>query len=69
MEGLTVRQNQVYEIIKAYWDRVGLSPSMKDVANAIDCTIPNATLIVDKLVIKGYLSRIRSIPRSIKCLK
>lgn len=66
MEGLSKRQNDVFEYIKRYMDETGYAPCVRDICSALDLkSTSTAHAHLTKLEKKGYISRDPAKPRTI----
>lgn len=66
MEGLSKRQNDVFQYIKRYMDETGYAPCVRDICSALDLkSTSTAHAHLTKLEKKGYISRDPAKPRTI----
>lgn len=66
MDGLSKRQNDVFQYIKRYMDETGYAPCVRDICSALDLkSTSTAHAHLTKLEKKGYISRDPAKPRTI----
>jgi repressor LexA len=66
MEGLSRRQNDVFQYIKRYMDETGYAPCVRDICSALNLkSTSTAHAHLTKLEKKGYISRDPAKPRTI----
>lgn len=69
MEGLSRRQNDVFQYIKRYIDEAGYAPCVRDICSALNLkSTSTAHAHLTKLEKKGYISRDPAKPRTIMIL-
>lgn len=69
MEGLSKRQNDVFQYIKRYIDETGYAPCVRDICSALNLkSTSTAHAHLTKLEKKGYISRDPAKPRTIMIL-
>lgn len=56
-EQLTFRQEEALEFIRSYIEKNGIPPTNKEIGKAIDSNESNASRMVSKLAIAGFLKR------------
>ena len=66
---LSKRQQDVYDCIDRYRKKNGISPSMADIAKELGLARTTINSYVDLLIIKGRVSKLSGIPRSLKTIK
>jgi hypothetical protein len=65
--GMTQAQREVFLIVDEWWKRYGYSPSVRDIAYQRGRSgLGNTLEIVDRLVAKGVLKKLRKSGRSIR---
>ncbi|MBU0754259.1 MAG: transcriptional repressor LexA [Planctomycetes bacterium] len=57
MQSLTDRQRAVLETIRTFMNREGLSPSLREIARAMDLDTKSVAQHLDRLERKGYITR------------
>ena len=65
MEGLTKRQQEVYDCINNYRKKNGISPSMADIAKELKLGRTTVAVYIEALKKKGRVSGMPGIPRSL----
>ncbi len=69
MEGLSKRQNDVFQYIKRYIDETGYAPCVRDICSALNLkSTSTAHAHLTKLETKGYITRDPAKPRTIMIL-
>ncbi|WP_028590341.1 LexA family protein [Paenibacillus massiliensis] len=64
---LSRRQQEVYDFIKTYIEDNGYSPSIRDISSHFMMgSVSTAFGIVERLILKGYLTNTRSGPRTLR---
>ena len=62
---LTKKQAKVLSFLKKFYEKHGYAPSLNEIAQSFDISIPTAQGYLQALVLKGVISRHRNKPRSI----
>jgi repressor LexA len=68
MKGLTDRQRETLEYIKAFIAENKFSPTFQEIADYINCSHPAVREITQSLISKGYIERLQGKPRTIRVL-
>jgi len=69
MEGLSKRQQQVYGIIKDYYDKNGFSPSLADIARMTGLSESTVATYVEMLKRKGVVTSQYRVARSLRAVE
>lgn len=56
--GITPKQREYYNFVRAYIHENGASPSLQEIADEFDVTVPNAANKVRALVERGFLTKV-----------
>ena len=62
---LTKKQAKVLNFLKKFYEKHGYAPSLDEIAQSFDISIPTAHGYLQALMLKGVISRLRNKPRSI----
>ena len=68
MEGLSPRQQEVYDYIWQYNEQKGMCPSIQDVADGLGLASTTIATYVDTLKNKGYVISEYGTPRAIRAI-
>jgi len=68
MEGLSPRQQEVYDYIWDYNEKKGMCPSIEDIANGLDLASTTIATYVDALIKKGVVTNEYGTPRSLQAV-
>jgi len=66
MEGLSLRQQEVYDYILTFKMDKGMCPSIQDVAEGLSLSSTTVATYVDNLKKKGYVTSEYGTPRSLQ---
>jgi repressor LexA len=66
MEGLSKRQQQVYDFIETYHTENGISPSVSDIAEGLGLANSTIGTYLEALRRKNRVTRMAGVPRSLK---
>ena len=69
MEGMSPRQQEVYDYISWYRAKKGMCPSIEDVADGIGLASTTVATYVKALIDKGYVTNEYGTPRSLKVVE
>lgn len=59
------RRDEVLAFIKDYYEKVGIPPTRREIAQACGVNVTSAQWHVEHLIRDGYLRRIPGVPRAI----
>jgi repressor LexA len=68
MEGMSERQQEVYDFIWRYTDKTGVCPSIEDVSEGLGLSSTTIATYIDNLKKKGWVTSMYGIPRSLKVI-
>jgi len=66
MEELSKRQQEVYDCIKSYHEKNGISPSMADIADQLGLANSTIATYIEALRKKKRVTSMAGVPRSLK---
>ena len=69
MEGMSPRQQEVYDFVWEYNEKRGMCPSIEDVAYGIGLASTTVATYVKALIDKGYVTNEYGTPRSLKVVE
>jgi len=69
MEGLSKRQQEVYDYINQYHADNGISPSLADIADGLGLSNSTIATYIENLRKKGRVTSIPNIPRSLRVIQ
>lgn len=66
MEGLSPRQQEVYDCIQSYHNENGISPSVADIADELGLANSTIATYIEALRKKKRVTSLAGVPRSLK---
>jgi SOS-response transcriptional repressor LexA len=66
MNGLSERQEQVRNIVEAFWDREGYGPTFPEIADAIGLSVSTTVDIINATMKKGYMKMAQGKTRTLR---
>jgi SOS-response transcriptional repressor LexA len=68
MEGMSKRQQEVYDFIEQYHSKNGISPSMADIANGLGLANSTIATYIEALRKKKRVTSMVGVPRSLRVI-
>lgn len=65
MSILSPRQSEVFNFIKRFYNRNSFSPTLREISEEFDISIPSAQGFVNTLIDKGYIQKTPNVQRSL----
>lgn len=69
MEGLPIRQSQVYEYIKEFRETYGYSPTYREIGDKLEMSLTTVAEHITTLTRKGYIRMLYSTGRTLSVVK